>query len=189
MMKLQVTNRNKHKFTQGRPWKVTANWSWTLVVSRVIMTNHNRKVMATLAKTAFYPLLLLKLSSAAANHWHPALALESLAWIQHAKVVLLLSPWWSKTTCFQSWSFWREPMHLWTSAWMPLPFVDSCKSTVVCPKQMLSSGGMTTVWCWKTSTQIIATTKLKWSNNSSMVSWKHVWYCCANKNCNAHTKY
>ena len=32
-----------------------------------IVKNHNRKVMATLAKTAFYPLLLLKLSSAAAN--------------------------------------------------------------------------------------------------------------------------
>ena len=59
----------------------------------------------------------------------------------------LPSLWLSKTACSLSSSFYREQMHLWTSAWTQLPFVGTCVFAVVCLKLMPTSGGMTTESC------------------------------------------
>jgi hypothetical protein len=49
-----------------------------------------------------------------------------------------------KDNLIQSYSFYREQMHLWTSAWTPHPFVGICTFAVVYLKLMPTSGGMTT---------------------------------------------
>jgi hypothetical protein len=50
-----------------------------------------------------------------------------------------------KDNLFQKINFYREQIHLWTSAWTPYPFVGTCTFAVVYLKLMPTSGGMTSI--------------------------------------------